>query len=168
MIGFLGAALAFAEAEGVIRFIYGNRFDGAIPLLRVMSVAILFNFAIVGYTNTLISFGRDRVMIAVVIVSAIVSIGGGLLLVPRFGAMGAAMVLACIDLAGFLVSLPAHRASVGPFEVRAWLFPAALAACTVATSMLLQHTGLPLLVRLPLAALPFAVGAWRGRRNLLR
>lgn len=167
-IGFLGAALAFAEADGVIRFIYGSRFDGAIPLLRVMSIAILFNFAIVGYTNTLISFGRDRVMIAVVLVSATVSIGGGLLLVPRVGAMGAAIVLACIDLAGFCVSLPAYRESVGPFDVRGWLLPAGLAACTILLSVLLQRTGLPLLLRLPLAAIPFAMGAWRERRTLLR
>ena len=167
LFGALAAALSLVEADGIIAFIYGNRFTGAAPLLRVMAVGIFFNFAITGYTNTLISFGSDRVMIAVVAVSALVAVGGGLVLVPRYGAMGGAMVIAAIDLAGFAVSVPEYRRKVGGLDFAGWLGPLLYGLGTIGLSLALQQLPLPLLVRLPLAALPFAVGGWRQVRAML-
>ncbi len=56
--GFCIAAMAFAEAPAVIDLIYGAKYAAAVPLLRIMAVAILFNYATCGYTNCLISFGN--------------------------------------------------------------------------------------------------------------
>ena len=136
---FLGAALMLAEAPVIIDIIYGARYAQAVPMLRVMSVAVVFNYAICGYTNCLISFGKDRVMLGVVSASAIVAVAGGLWAVPRFGALGAAGVVAAIDLAGWLVSLPAYRRAIGTLQFAAWLRPLAGAACVVAISLLLQR-----------------------------
>ena len=167
-IGGLGTALCFAEADDVITFIYGNRFQNAAALLRIMAVGVFFNFAITGYTNTLIAFGRDRVMVAVVAVSSAVAVGGGLLMVPWLGSVGAAIVVALLDFAGLCVSIPAYRASVGRLGWGAWLGPAGLAALTVVLSTLLQRTSLPLIPRLALASVPFVYAAWRELRRLIR
>lgn len=159
LAGFFVAAFMLAEAPAIINIIYGARYTGAAELLRFMAFAVLFNYAIYGYTNCLISFGRDRVMLLVVVTSAVVAVGGGLLLVPRLGALGAAMVTASIDLVGWLVSLPYYRRVVGGLQLRVWLLPALGAAAIVAVSLLLQGAGLPVWLRVPaglLAYLPFA------------
>ncbi len=148
---FLAAFLA-AEAPSIVAILYGARYAGAVDLLRLMSIAVVFNFAICGYTNCLIAFGQDRVMLLVVLTSAVVSVAGGLLLVPRLGEVGAALAVACIDLSGWLVSLPFYRRRIASLQLTAWLWPAVGAACIVLICVLLQAGGVPLWVRVPIAA----------------
>ena len=154
-IGFLLAALAAAEAPAIIGIIFGSKYLGAVILLRIMAFAILFHFAIRGYTDCLISFGQDRVMLMVVIISTVVSVGGGLLLVPRLGVVGAAVVVAAIDFAGWLSSLPFYRRKIGSLQFRAWGRPALGGGAVVAISLLLQTLGLSVWFRLPLVLLTY-------------
>ena len=147
---FLGAAFMLAESPTIIRLIYGPRYAAAAQLLQVMSVAIVFNYAICGYTNCLISYGRDRVMLAVVAASTVVSVAGGLLAVPRFGGLGAAGVVAAIDLVGWLVSLRTYRRVIGSLQFAAWVWPAIGAGCVVLASLLLQSWHVPWWWRGPL------------------
>jgi O-antigen/teichoic acid export membrane protein len=165
--GFFIAAFAFIEAPAIIAAIYGPKFAASADLLRVMSFGIIFNFAITGYTNCLISFGRDRVMLLVVVVSALVSVGGGLLLVPRFGALGAAGVVALIDLSGWLVSLPYYRRSIGSLHLGTWLMPALGALCIIVVSGVLQKAGLEVWWRIPLVAFCFVPFVLNDARNVL-
>jgi O-antigen/teichoic acid export membrane protein len=162
--GFFLAAFFLGESPAIIRLIFGAKYLGAVPLLRIMSIGVIFNYAICGYTNCLISFGKDWVMLRVVGVALIVSVGGGLLVVPRAGIMGAALVVSAIDLAGWLVSLPYYRQVVGSFQFAAWWRPALGAGCVVASCFLLQALGLAVWVRIPLSALayfPFVYGEMR-------
>lgn len=159
------AVVLLVEPAAIVDVIYGQSYADAIPLVRLMAPAVLFNYAICGYTNCLISYGHDRVMLVVVIVSAIVSVGGGLLLVPRFGALGAAMAMAVVDLSGWLVSLPAYRRTVGSLQLRIWLWPMAGAVAVAAVSLGLQALQVPWPVRIPLACLcylPVVFLAFRG------
>jgi O-antigen/teichoic acid export membrane protein len=165
---FLVAPFFLAEAPAIVRILYGERFEGAAVLLRVMSVAVIGNFAISGYTNCLISFGRDRVMLAVVLVSASVAIGGGLSLVPTLGLLGAAVTISAVDLLGWLSSLPAYRATIGSLQASAWARPAAGGAAIVATSFLLQAAGAPVWIRVPAALAAYSPFALREARELLR
>ena len=100
-------------------------------------------------------------MLRVVIMSTIVSVGGGLFLVPRAGQLGAALVVGGIDLSGWLVSLPYYRRVVGSLQLQAWWRPALGAACVIGCSYVLRLLGLPVLLRLPLSGLayiPFVFG----------
>jgi hypothetical protein len=97
----------------------------------------------------------------VVIVSAIVSIGGGLILVPSLGVLGAAIVISVIDLAGWLVSLPFYKHTIGSLQLRIWILPFLGGSTIVGCSLLLQYLHVSLWVRGPLAALaylPFSAG----------
>jgi O-antigen/teichoic acid export membrane protein len=149
---FFIAAFLAVEAPSIITIVYGARYAGAVELLRVMSIAVIFNFAICGYTNCLIAFGHDQVMLLVVLTSAVVSVAGGLLLVPRIGVVGAALVVACIDLSGWLVSLPFYRRRIASLQLATWIWPGLGASGIVIICTLLQGGGAPLWVRVPIAA----------------
>jgi O-antigen/teichoic acid export membrane protein len=124
ILAFLIAALIFSESNAIIQIVFGKQFLNSVPLLRLMSFAIIFNFAICGYTNALISFGGDKVMLMVVIVSAVVSIVGGFILVPMMGILGATIVICLIDFSGWLISVPAYKKTIGSMNIKWWLMPA--------------------------------------------
>ncbi len=162
--GMLIAAMMLVEADSIVGLIYGAKYAQAIPLLRIMAPAVLFNYAICGYTNCLIPYGRDRVMLGVVAVSTVVSVGGGLLLVPRYGALGGAIAIAFVDLAGWLVSLPAYRRAVGSLQFGVWRLPLLGAVAVAAVALALRALHVPWPVRIPIACacyLPFTYGAFR-------
>lgn len=165
---FFIAALMFAEAPTIIDIVYGSKYIGAIELLRVMAVAVIFNYAICGYTNCLISFGRDRVMVMVVVVSAVVAVGGGLWLVPRIGALGAALVVAGIDFSGWLVSLPFYRRTIGTLQFEIWLRPMLGGLCVTVTCLLLQVVGMPFWIRVPVATLAYVPFVIHDVRSALK
>jgi O-antigen/teichoic acid export membrane protein len=159
-LAFFIAAFMLAEAPAIIRILYGPRYVGAVSLLRLMAIAVIFNYAICGYTNCLISFGRDRVILAVVIVCTVASVGGGLLLVPRLGTLGAAIAVTGVDLSGWLVSLPYYRRTVGSLQFSTWWRPLLGGLSIVGASLFLHSLGLPIWERAPVAAacfLPFVI-----------
>jgi O-antigen/teichoic acid export membrane protein len=165
IIGFFIAAYASAEAPAIISILYGAKYAGAARLLRIMAIAILFLFAICGYTNCLVAFGKDWVMLRTVIVCTTVSVGGGLMLVPRLGILGGAVVVASTDLSGWLVSLPYYRATIGALQFRAWLRPLLGGGCIVGACFLMQAIGLPVWVRIPVSAftyMPFVFAELRS------
>jgi O-antigen/teichoic acid export membrane protein len=123
ILGFFIASLFFSESSSIINFLYGSKYIPASELLKYMSIAVVFNFAIFGYTNCLVSFGYDKVLLKVVIVSTIISIGGGFLLIPYFGAIGASVIIVLIDLFGWLVSLPTYNKVIGKVNFNDWKYP---------------------------------------------
>jgi len=148
ILGFFIASFFFAEAPSVIGILYGNKYILAVELLRYISVAVIFNYAIFGYTNCLISFGYDRVMLFVVIVSAIISVGGGLLLVPKLGLKGAAIIVIFVDLCGWLVSLPYYKKITGSFHINLWALPALGAITIIFIAIGFQMFGVPFWIRI--------------------
>jgi O-antigen/teichoic acid export membrane protein len=162
------AALTWVEAPAIVSVLYGTRYLTAVALLRLMAVAVFFNFAICGYTNAMISYGKDHVMMLAVAVSTVVSVGGGLLLVPRLGTTGAALVIAGIDLSGWLVSLPCYHRTIGSLHFKAWMRPLLGAAATVLLSSVLQKAGVPFLARVPLAVLVYSIFTAQEIGGILR
>jgi O-antigen/teichoic acid export membrane protein len=165
---FFVAAVLFTEAPSIVRILYGVKYQEAVPLLRVMAVSVIFNYAICGYTNCLISFGLDRVMIAVVSVCAVVSVGGGLLLVPLLGLWGAALVITCIDCVGWLVSLPAYRVTVGSLQFGVWVWPALGGLFVASCSIVLQMLGFPVWARAPMITMTYIPFVGMSMRGLWR
>jgi O-antigen/teichoic acid export membrane protein len=133
-----------------------------------MSMAVIFNFAINGYTNCLISFGRDKVMILVVVASTIVSVGGGLILIPAIGIYGAAITVALIDMAGWLISLPYYKKEVGSFQFIAWVQPMKAALISGIIALLLQQISVPFLLRVLCVCCAYLFFIRQDIRNLMR
>lgn len=166
--GFFLAAYAVAEAPAIISILYGAKYAGAVQLLRIMAIAIIFNYAICGYTNCLIAFGKDWVMLRAVLVCTIISVGGGLILVPRLGILGGALVVASIDLAGWLVSLPYYRRTIGSLQFRAWLQPLLGGGCIVGACFLMQAIGVPVWVRVPVSAFTYTPFVFKEIQSILQ
>jgi len=165
---FFGAVMMLVEAQGVVDLLYGAAYQDAVILVQIMSLALFFNFAICGYSNCLLGFGKDRVMLVVLCASAITSIGGGFALVPIYGALGGAIAIAAVDLAGWLVSLPTYRREIGPLNLQSWFKPAVGAAFVGAVCLGLQHYNVPFLVRLPLAFLAYTPTLYlEGRSTMM-
>ncbi len=164
--GLLLAAFIFAEAPVIIAVFFGPQFARSALVLRILSVAVLANYLICGQTNCLIAFRQDKVMVKVVLASAVVAIAGGLLLVPRYGLVGAAIAVSCIDLAGWLSSLPTYVRVIGSLQLMKWMYPILGALALIAVSSVLQKTGIAAPYRIfaeLLAAFPFA---WKMARDL--
>lgn len=102
--GFIGVFVYF-ESNNIVSLLYGVLYNDSIPLLKIMSIGIFFNFLISGFSNILIAFHFDRVLIKIVCFSAIFSVFGGLIFIPLYGVVGASYVISFIDLVGILVSL---------------------------------------------------------------
>lgn len=166
--GMLIAVMMLTEAPTIVRILYGDKYTDAVNLIRVMAPAVLFNYAICGYTNCLISYGRERVLVLVTLVSAVVAIGGGLILVPILGSMGAAIAIAFVDLSGWLVSLPAYRKEVGSLQLVTWRAPLLGAVVVAAVTLGLQHLNVPWPVRIPLALCAYLPFVYQSFKDVLQ
>lgn len=151
LIAFFIALLFFTESSSIVAIIYGESYSQSAALLRLLAVAVVFNYAICGYSNCLVSYNRDRAMIATVVASLIVSIGGGLFLVPAFGCVGAALAVCGIDLAGWLTSLPRYKKVVGSLNLRAWIVPIIWGSAAAGLVLFLQALDVTVWLRVPLA-----------------
>lgn len=101
---FIFSAYYFLSND-IIKTIYGTKYLDAIPIIKILSFGVFFNFLISFFTNTIVAIGKDMIMIRIVILSALISIIGGLLLVPIWGINGAAYVIVSIDIVGCLYAI---------------------------------------------------------------
>jgi O-antigen/teichoic acid export membrane protein len=86
------ALVLLVFAGPIVRLLLGAEFAGAVPLVRVMSGVVIFNsFAVVGLYSAS-SLGRERRSLVVVVVMLCLSVLAALVVIPRYGALGAAWV----------------------------------------------------------------------------
>lgn len=78
--------------EGVIRMMYGPGYAGAAVPLLILAVAQAFNAATGPVGSLLMMSGQEKWATAAVVLTLVISIPAYLLVVPRFGLLGAALV----------------------------------------------------------------------------
>lgn len=108
IILFLGCfvgVFVFFESSSIINLIFGELYNTSIPLLKIMSFGIFFNFLISCCSNILIAFHFDRALIKIVFFSALFSVIGGVVIIPYYGILGASYIISFIDFVGLIVSL---------------------------------------------------------------
>ncbi|MGZ8154953.1 MAG: lipopolysaccharide biosynthesis protein [Burkholderiales bacterium] len=99
------AAMASGASHEVVSLVFGPEFESAAPLLqwlifsKVVAVLITIAFIIV------IVAGRPALTLLVAAPMLALALPGHLLLVPRFGSLGAAWVTATLEFAGALLAL---------------------------------------------------------------
>jgi O-antigen/teichoic acid export membrane protein len=89
---FLAATTTLAEPITVLLF--GERYASSADALAVLAAGFYFNAALGANTATLRVFGRVRYLVATDVATGLVGVGLHLLLIPRYGAMGAASAAA--------------------------------------------------------------------------
>ncbi len=90
-------AMTFALADPLTEIMFGQRYEASGTYLAIMSLGYYVNAALGFNSTTLSAAGRVRSVVLVNGISAVISIVLGLLLIPRFGALGAA-VTSCLTL----------------------------------------------------------------------
>jgi O-antigen/teichoic acid export membrane protein len=92
-LGAVAAAGALVLGGPVIRFVLSAKFVGSVELFKILVVSTLFSVVFTPLPTALVSFVAPRKMTVITGVGLVLVAGGGLLLIPRFGAMGAAVVI---------------------------------------------------------------------------
>jgi O-antigen/teichoic acid export membrane protein len=90
--GFFGL-LFFLCPEEILGIVYGKgEFTGAVPVMRIFGVVLLIRFGMETYAMMLTTAKRQRSRTIVVIVATVVNAIANLLVIPKFGILGAAWV----------------------------------------------------------------------------
>jgi PST family polysaccharide transporter len=124
----MGYGVAFPLVIGsplLIDFLYGNQYSNSVEVLMVLSGAIVFVFIGIARTQYLINEGLVVLSLRFIIWGLLANVFMCLLLIPRFGAMGAAWaVFVGQSVATFFSSFiyPVTR-SIGVEQMRALLTP---------------------------------------------
>jgi len=90
--GVLTAGLILAAAEPLIRLFYGAEFIAAVPVLRLLSLALVFMFLSAPLTVRLLVADRLTAVLSTFTLVGAADILGNLRLIPRCGLSGAAAV----------------------------------------------------------------------------
>lgn len=145
-----------AVADGLVALLFGPAFAGAAPLLRLLILGTLPLFwANVG-NHALIAADRVWPLVRVYALSALVNIAGNLVLVPRWGASGAALATVVCEWLNVALVARLLRDAFG-LELSAaglWRYAAAAAVMLVAVRVA-QPLGV-------VAAVVFAAVAYVG------
>jgi O-antigen/teichoic acid export membrane protein len=89
-------AVTFSLADPITVLLYGERYRGSGVILALLSFGYYFNVALGFNGLTLRVFGKVRYTVVVNVITAIANVGLNLLLIPRFGAVGAGIATASI------------------------------------------------------------------------
>jgi len=77
-------------AGGIIRLIGGAGFMEAVPVLRLLAMAMVFIFFGNFFTNVIIAGNLQRKLMGILLIAAIFNVSLNLILIPRFSYIGAA------------------------------------------------------------------------------
>ena len=91
IISFPIFALTFSLAKPLTTAFYGDRYSSSALYLTLLSLGYYFNAAVGSNGLTLKVFGLLRYVVVINVIAAAVNIGLNVLLIPRYGALGAAI-----------------------------------------------------------------------------
>jgi O-antigen/teichoic acid export membrane protein len=84
-------AATFCIAQPLVEFVFGHRYASSGPILALLSLGFYFNVALGFNGLTVKILGKLRYTVVINVVAAVINISLLLLLIPRYGAMGAAI-----------------------------------------------------------------------------
>ncbi|MDQ4078557.1 MAG: oligosaccharide flippase family protein, partial [Chloroflexota bacterium] len=82
-------ALTFSLARPLTIFLYGERYEQSAIILALLSLGYYFNAALGQNGSTLKVYGKLRYVVAINALVAVLNLGLNLVLIPRYGALGA-------------------------------------------------------------------------------
>ena len=156
--------LTFALAGPVTVTMFGERYASSAPFLALLSLGYFIQVSL-GFNGMMLKvYGRLRYVVAINVTAALANLGLNLVLVPRFGPLGAA-IGTCTSLALFNLLKHAGLRGTGlalfhPQTVRVY---AQVAGCTVAVVAVQQLLHPPLVVGMGAAALASLWLLWWAR-----
>jgi len=84
----LGGAIL---ADQLVLLIFGNGYLGAIPILQILILVLIFSFPITILSNAIFAYNKQKSLIYAYLFGIIINILFNIILIPRFGAIGASI-----------------------------------------------------------------------------
>jgi O-antigen/teichoic acid export membrane protein len=91
-VALAAGTVVFAAADSIVSVLFGPSFAGAAPILRILSLVVVGNGVTLVGMYSASALGRERRAVLLAAIMIGLNLGANLLLVPRFGAVGAAWV----------------------------------------------------------------------------
>jgi O-antigen/teichoic acid export membrane protein len=140
-------AVTVVLAEPVTVMLFGHEYAGAGTVLAILSAGHYVNAALGFNSAALRVHGKIRIMVTVDVVAACIAVGANILLIPRYGAIGAAVSTTCaLVLHNLLNHLGLRAGKTGVQLVnRAFVRVGAVIALAIGILLLVQLTMNPAL-----------------------
>lgn len=100
VLGLIAGALVFFAGPFATRVLYGHSYAAAGSLVMILALALPFHYVNSWAGNMLVAAARMRALVAVQAVLTLGNITANLLVIPRLGARGAAIVTIATEAAG--------------------------------------------------------------------
>jgi O-antigen/teichoic acid export membrane protein len=114
-LGAAAAAVAVLGAGPILRLILTAQFAGSVTPFRILILSTIFNAVFTPLPMALLSFVAPRKMTLLTTLGLILVAGGGVAIIPHFGASGAAAVMLAVRvIVGISVIVSARRLSSIP------------------------------------------------------
>lgn len=104
-----GMLLAVALSGIAVRILFGNKYDNSIVPLQIMFAALIFYIWTIPYNSALFALNKPQVFTIAAGIGLVATVIGDFLLLPAFGAVGAAFTYFIAQLIGFLVAYIGYR-----------------------------------------------------------
>jgi len=97
------AMIAFADPA--IPFIFGQEYTASVAVLQILALGIIPSFAARLLFRTLLASNNERLSVRAAFVNSVSRMVLSVILIPRFGILGASFVAVCTELVGFAQNL---------------------------------------------------------------
>ncbi len=160
-------AATTALAEPITVLLFGDRYRDAAVVLAILAVGLYVSAALGFNALTLRVQGAVRVIVAVDVVAAAISVGGSLLLLEPYGAVGAAVVMSVtLIVQNALYQIGLVRSGVGLPDLRHVVVFVAIAVALVVLWLVQVTAGLSLIPGLAAIGVGWLLLVIGGRRAL--
>ncbi|HET8649120.1 MAG TPA: flippase [Gemmatimonadales bacterium] len=139
MLALPAAAIFFFAADRIIPLLFGSRFLSAIPVLRILAVAVTFAALRHLLLTGLASMNQQWNWVRTQLVGVTLGLIAGLVLIPRLAADGAAWALLIAEVAGCLFAGRLVQTSIGSVPIRIAAKPIAATVVMSVALVLLRH-----------------------------
>jgi O-antigen/teichoic acid export membrane protein len=156
MLGVPAAVFGSIFASRLFTLLYGPAFGEAGQIFQVLAFALVAVYA-ASVTSTLISASaRPSVNTAIALLMVILNVGLNLVVIPRWGGMGAAAATVVTEWTGLLSGTVYILRFIGPLHyLRFWLRPIAAAVAAGVIGLVV-----PSLIALPICVVIYAAILW--------
>lgn len=155
MISFPIFLMTFSLAEPLTIALFGQRYADSAWIMALLALGYYFNAALGFNVDTLRIYGKIRYTVTIDFVVMLISLGLSLLLIPRFGALGAAMGT-CVTLVTYNILNHIGLKLATPINLFEWRYLrvyASIILATVGLSVLQSWASLPIYIGVPLVGL---------------
>lgn len=105
LIGSLGVVFVILIVPYVIEFIFSSKYNMSILPLRIMLVGVGLHLWIIPYNSALYAIGKSKVFFITVLLQLVANVLASLVLIPKYGAVGASISYMLINVVALFGSL---------------------------------------------------------------